>query len=112
MKKFTCTMCGYTHEGDAAPDKCPHCGAAKDKFTEMLGDSLAWADQHEVGVAQGCDKEIMEGLKANLAHKPSGNDRAQIKAVFANVLRQVDRTQVTDSNFVFAGVQGDLGAQV
>ena len=27
--------------------------------------SLEWADQHVVGVAQGCDPEIMEGLKAN-----------------------------------------------
>ncbi len=67
MKKFTCTMCGYSHEGDSAPEKCPHCGAAANKFTEMLGDSLEWADQHVVGVAQGCDAEIMEGLKANFA---------------------------------------------
>ncbi len=26
-----CTMCGYTVEGEA-PDKCPVCGAPKDKF--------------------------------------------------------------------------------
>jgi len=26
-----CTVCGYTAEGDA-PDKCPICGAAKEKF--------------------------------------------------------------------------------
>jgi len=26
-----CTVCGWTHEG-AAPDKCPICGASKDKF--------------------------------------------------------------------------------
>lgn len=30
-------------------------------------------------------KAWLEGLKANLARKPSGNDRAQIKAVFAGV---------------------------
>ncbi len=30
-------------------------------------------------------KGWLEGLKANLARKPSGNDRAQIKAVFAGV---------------------------
>ncbi|WP_373802628.1 rubredoxin-like domain-containing protein, partial [Bacteroides heparinolyticus] len=23
MKKFRCTVCGYVHEGDAAPEKCP-----------------------------------------------------------------------------------------
>ena len=23
MKKFVCTICGYVHEGDDAPEKCP-----------------------------------------------------------------------------------------
>ncbi|MBS5092921.1 MAG: NADH peroxidase, partial [Lachnospiraceae bacterium] len=22
MKKFVCSVCGYVHEGDAAPEKC------------------------------------------------------------------------------------------
>ncbi|WP_341380377.1 rubredoxin-like domain-containing protein, partial [Clostridium disporicum] len=25
MKKFVCTVCGYVHEGDAAPAECPVC---------------------------------------------------------------------------------------
>ena len=24
--KFVCQVCGYVHEGDAAPEKCPVCG--------------------------------------------------------------------------------------
>jgi len=35
-KKFKCEVCGYIHEGDAAPDKCPVCGAGPDKFTEIV----------------------------------------------------------------------------
>lgn len=35
-KKFKCEVCGYIHEGDAAPDKCPVCGAGSDKFTEIV----------------------------------------------------------------------------
>ncbi|HEY9246330.1 MAG TPA: hypothetical protein VIO11_05735 [Candidatus Methanoperedens sp.] len=27
-----CEVCGYTLEGEA-PDKCPLCGASRDKFT-------------------------------------------------------------------------------
>ena len=27
MKKFVCTVCGYVHEGDAAPAECPVCHA-------------------------------------------------------------------------------------
>ena len=32
MKKFVCTVCGYVHEGDAAPAECPICKAPADKF--------------------------------------------------------------------------------
>ena len=35
MKKFICSVCGYVYEGEEAPDKCPQCGAPKDKFTDM-----------------------------------------------------------------------------
>ncbi len=34
-KKFKCEVCGYIHEGDAAPDKCPVCGVGSENFTEM-----------------------------------------------------------------------------
>lgn len=66
MKKWICTVCGYVHEGDSAPDFCPVCKAPKDKFKEMGAEgSVAWADQHVVGVAAGVDAEILEGLRAN-----------------------------------------------
>ena len=25
MKKFVCSVCGYVHEGDSAPERCPQC---------------------------------------------------------------------------------------
>ena len=25
MAKFVCQVCGYVHEGDQAPEKCPVC---------------------------------------------------------------------------------------
>ncbi len=64
MKKYRCSVCGYVHEGDSAPEKCPQCGAAKEKFVEATGD-MEWADGHSIGVAKGVDKEILEGLRAN-----------------------------------------------
>jgi uncharacterized membrane protein len=36
MKKWKCTVCGYIHDGDEPPEKCPVCGATKDKFVEVL----------------------------------------------------------------------------
>ena len=67
MKKFTCDVCGYVHEGDAAPDKCPQCNAAGEKFSIMEEGEFAWADAHVVGSAKDVDPEILQGLKDNFA---------------------------------------------
>ncbi|MGL4572036.1 MAG: NADH peroxidase [Clostridium sp.] len=64
MKKFMCTVCGYVYEGEEAPEKCPVCGASKDKFVEQVGE-MAWADEHRIGVAKDVDPRIIEGLRAN-----------------------------------------------
>ena len=64
MKKFVCTVCGYVHEGDSAPEMCPICKAPASKFTEQ-SDVMSWADEHRVGVAQGAPAEIIDGLRAN-----------------------------------------------
>ena len=64
MKKFVCSVCGYVHEGDSAPDFCPQCKASKEKFVEQ-GAEMSWAAEHVVGVAQGAPEDIMEDLRAN-----------------------------------------------
>lgn len=38
-KKFICTVCGYIHEGDHAPEKCPMCGVPASKFKELKEES-------------------------------------------------------------------------
>lgn len=32
MKKWVCTVCGYVHEGDVPPEKCPVCKQPAEKF--------------------------------------------------------------------------------
>lgn len=32
MKTWRCTVCGYIHKGDEAPDNCPNCNAIAEKF--------------------------------------------------------------------------------
>ena len=64
MKKFVCSVCGYVHEGDSAPEKCPVCKVPAEKFNEM-SDGLTWAAEHVIGVAQGASQEIIDGLRAN-----------------------------------------------
>ena len=64
-KKFRCTVCGYIHEGDNAPEKCPLCKVGADKFVELVeqdGD-LQFVDEHVIGVAKGVDEEVLQGLK-------------------------------------------------
>ena len=63
--KWVCTVCGYVHEGDTAPEKCPVCKVPADKFVAQEEGKVEWADQHVVGVAQGVDQEIIDGLRAN-----------------------------------------------
>lgn len=68
MKKFICTVCGYVHEGDQAPEKCPLCKAPASKFQEVVEDgNLVWADEHRIGVAKDVDAEVLEGLKAHFS---------------------------------------------
>jgi rubrerythrin len=65
MKKFVCAICGYVHDAEVAPSPCPQCGAAAEKFSEKVAGEMNWADGHVIGVAEGVDAEILEGLKAN-----------------------------------------------
>lgn len=65
MKKFICTICGYAHQGDSAPDACPQCKAPASKFIEQTEAGLNWADEHRIGVAAGVDAQIIEGLQMN-----------------------------------------------
>ena len=64
MKKFICTVCGYIHEGETAPEKCPLCNAPASKFKEMeeTEGGLQFADEHVIGVAKGCDEEMIKDL--------------------------------------------------
>lgn len=64
MKKFVCSVCGYVHEGDAAPEICPLCKVDASKFQEQCGE-MSWAAEHVIGVAQGSSEDIMMDLRAN-----------------------------------------------
>lgn len=85
MKKFVCTVCGYIHEGAEAPDKCPLCGAPKEKFIEKNEEALSWADEHRIGVAQNVEKEIIDGLRANF------NGECTEVGMYLAMSRQADR---------------------
>ena len=64
MSKFVCTVCGYVHEGESAPEQCPVCKVGADKFVEQSGEKV-WASEHVVGVAKGVSEDILMDLRAN-----------------------------------------------
>ena len=49
MKKWVCSVCGYIHEGDTPPEKCPVCGVPAEKFNEVKGE-IKLAAEHEYGI--------------------------------------------------------------
>ena len=88
MKKFRCTVCGYIHEGDEAPERCPQCKVPGSKFVEVIEDAngpLAFADEHVIGVAKGVDPEIYQGLVNDF------NGECSEVGMYLAMSRQADR---------------------
>ncbi len=68
MQKYVCPVCGYVHEGTEAPEKCPQCGCPGAKFTVQAENAqVTWAAEHVIGIANGIDATVLEGLKAHFA---------------------------------------------
>ena len=87
MAKFVCTVCGYVHEGDAAPEKCPVCKVPAEKFNKQ-DEKMSWAAEHIIGVAEGAPEDIIMDLRANFEgecslflHSPL--DKSEIRAIIS-----------------------------
>ncbi len=65
MAKFICKVCGYVHEGAAAPERCPQCNVPAKMFNKVEEEQKVWAAEHVIGVGKGVPQDIYEGLKAN-----------------------------------------------
>jgi rubrerythrin len=89
MKKFRCSVCGYVFVGDNAPEKCPVCKAPASKFVEVTenaeGGKLVFADEHVIGVAKGCDEEMIKDLNAHW-----GGECSEV-GMYLAMSRQADR---------------------
>ena len=59
-KKYYCPVCGY--ESDTPIDVCPICGA---KLAVRENEERTWAAEREVGIIDGVDEEIVQGLRDN-----------------------------------------------
>lgn len=85
-KKFICTVCGYVYEGEHAPEKCPMCGVPASKFKELKENgAMQFVAEHEVGVAKGCDDEMIKDLNAHF------NGECTEVGMYLAMSRQADR---------------------
>ena len=85
-KKWICTVCGYVHEGDTPPEKCPQCKQPAEKFKELKEEEgVTYAAEHVIGVAKGVDPEILDGLKADF------NGECSEVGMYLAMSRQADR---------------------
>ena len=124
MKKWVCPVCGYVHEGDTPPEKCPVCKVPGERFT-LQAEELTWAAEHVVGVGKvfGADvpeevkEEIIAGLRSNFEGECSevgmywekaGLEEAEHAAKFAELLGEV-LTDSTKKNLQMR-VDAEIGA--
>ncbi len=85
-KKFICTVCGYVHEGNEAPERCPQCKAPASKFKELDETAaLTFETEHVIGVAKGCDEEMLKDLNAHF------NGECSEVGMYLAMSRQADR---------------------
>ncbi|MBU1862613.1 MAG: rubredoxin [Candidatus Omnitrophica bacterium] len=56
MAKFKCSVCNYIFDGDEAPEKCPRCGAPKEKFAKLTDDKAKLVDKSR------CSNQLHVGL--------------------------------------------------
>jgi hypothetical protein len=58
MKKWKCSVCGYVHEGEEPPEKCPVCGADRSKFVEIVEADVVEEVPREVKAARPAAAEV------------------------------------------------------
>ena len=88
MAKFRCPVCGYIHEGDTPPERCPQCKVPGEKFVKLEeGDGpLVFVDEHVLGVAKNVqDPEILKGLHDHF------NGECSEVGMYLAMSRQADR---------------------
>ena len=85
-KKFICTVCGYVHEGNEAPEQCPICKAPRSAFKEVVEDeAVTFVTEHKIGEAKGTDQQMIDDLTAHF------NGECGEVGMYLAMSRQADR---------------------
>ena len=80
MAKFVCSICGYVHEGEIAPEKCPVCLASACDFSEI---------KEEMVVEENIEETKDESIDSDSFTNPRLND---------DVINEEDTTHEKDKS--------------
>lgn len=62
--KYKCLVCGQIVDiEDGEELVCPVCHAKDEKLVPYVEEEMTWITEHEVGIAKGLDKEVVQGLR-------------------------------------------------
>ena len=90
-KKWVCPVCGYVHEGDTPPEKCPQCKVPGSKFKLIEENKgLSFATEHVLGVAN----DIPAGEKGDFVKQglvDHFNGECSEVGMYLAMSRQADR---------------------
>ncbi|MDD2484465.1 MAG: rubredoxin [Eubacteriales bacterium] len=70
---WKCSVCGYLHEGNEAPEVCPKCGAPKEKFA-----ALSDEDAKKIFAADRTNDIHMEIIKLAMRIKDLAREGIEI----------------------------------
>ncbi len=83
MAKFVCTVCGYVHEGNEVPEKCPKCKAPASKFVKAAESKELKGSKTEKNLLEAFAGESMARNKYTyFASKAKKDGFVQIAAIF------------------------------
>lgn len=83
MKRWRCTVCGYVREGETPLEKCPNCGAPREKIELLTTTGPDLIDWNTIGVAKG------SGFEADLEMQFKG-ECAEV-GLYIAMARQAER---------------------
>ena len=89
-KKFICPICGYVHEGEEAPERCPQCKQIVEWKVVDESAALNFVTEHVVGIAKGTGEDMIKDLNAHFMAE------ATEVGMYLAMSRQADREGYPD----------------
>ncbi len=82
MAKFVCTVCGYVHEGNEAPEKCPKCKVPASKFEKVEQKELKGSKTEKNLLEAFAGESMARNKYTYFASKAKKDGFVQIAAIF------------------------------